>query len=110
MSAGGPKPVAKLQFFLRSGGSFVIDGVEEWKIGSDGNSIASLELRQQNAPDQTVLQMPGIALSEIAAIVRLPHAELDAQSDVPQAAPRPNRQSGARAGKTARSRELQSQG
>ncbi|AWN47119.1 hypothetical protein DK419_13015 [Methylobacterium terrae] len=89
MSAGAPKPVAKLQFFLRSGGSFVIDGVEEWKIGSDGNSIASLELRQQNKPGQTVLQIPGIALSEIAAIVRLPLSEPGAAEPAP--APSPSR-------------------
>lgn len=64
--------IQRLQFFLRSGNSFVVDGVEDWGMKCRGGRVESLRLTQKTASSYSRLLLDTIDLDQIEAVVILP--------------------------------------
>lgn len=66
------EPIQRLQFLMKSGNSFTIDGVEDWGMRHEGNRIVSLRLKQSLAAEYARVIVESIDLTQIEAIVVLP--------------------------------------
>ena len=65
-----PRPkMETLQFFMRSGNSFVIDNVTDWNCKYRGDTIVELSITQHCPRSKLLVQ--SVALGQIEAIVRL---------------------------------------
>lgn len=67
-----PSPVYRLQIFLRSGNSIVLDGVTGYTFDTTGNTIARFSLVQKTSQRNSYLLISTLDLSQIEAVVRLP--------------------------------------
>lgn len=61
-----------LQIFMKSGNSFVIDQVTDWKFrsGNSSENIVELSITQRKTA-KNILMVQSIVLSQVEAIVRL---------------------------------------
>ena len=64
----GPR-LYRLQFFMRSGNQFILDGVESYEIENRGDEIFRLHLKQKGSRNRLLVKT--IALAQIEAIVVL---------------------------------------
>lgn len=71
MSTETGKP-SRLQVFLRSGNSFVLDGVMDWKVTSRENRTVGIWLRQLTDDAYTRLIVGSLDLDQIEAVLMLP--------------------------------------
>lgn len=67
--------IQRLQFFLRSGNSFVVDGVEDWGMRHLDGRVHSLRLVQKTDPRYAKLIVDSIDLAQIEAVVILPASD-----------------------------------
>jgi hypothetical protein len=71
MSVETEKP-GRLQIFMRSGNSFVLDGVTDWKLTTRGDRVVGIHLVQKAGSEFTRLIVNSIDLAQIEAILDLP--------------------------------------
>lgn len=68
--------IQRLQFLMRSGNSFIVDGVTNWSMKHREGRVVSLTLRQFMEERYARLIVDSIDLAQIEAVVILPPASL----------------------------------
>jgi hypothetical protein len=66
------QPVVRLQFLLKSGNSFVIDGVTDWEMDLSENKLARIRLVQRADAQFTRLVVESLVLNQVEAVLTLP--------------------------------------
>lgn len=67
-----PQETERLQFFMRSGNSFILDGVLDWEMKTCATGVSSLTLSQVAAGKATRLIVKSIDMAQIEAVLTLP--------------------------------------
>lgn len=64
--------ISRLQFMMKSGNSFILDGVHDYKISAGSNGITSITLSQIADGSKTRLLINTLDLSQVEAVLELP--------------------------------------
>lgn len=73
----------RLQFYMKSGNNFIVNGVTEYCSASRNGSIVRISLKQKNDPRFSRLDIESLDLRAVEAVVILP---IEASDPVPSPA------------------------